>query len=165
MDELRGERVVLSPVTADDVEVPRSIHAMPEVAAWWGQPVEGFPLTDEPGSKRLTIRCEGHVVGLIQFGEEREPEHRHAWIDLFLDPAWSGQGLGSDAVATLVCHLQHARGHHRVTIDPVVDNAAAIRCYEKVGFRRVGVSERSWRDPSGVWRDSVLMELVAEPSG
>jgi aminoglycoside 6'-N-acetyltransferase len=29
-----------------------------------------------------------------------------------------------------------------VTIDPSVDNAAAIRSYEKVGFRPVGVMRR-----------------------
>ncbi len=159
---LRGELVVLEPLAPADAAVLRDMHAKPEVAAWWGQPEDGFPLTDEPEATRFTIRREGETIGMIQFGEESEPEYRHAWIDLFVDPAWAGRGLGTDAVATLVRHLQRDRGHHRITIDPALDNAAAIRSYEKVGFRRVGVTRRSWRDPGGVWRDSLPMELVTD---
>jgi aminoglycoside 6'-N-acetyltransferase len=33
----------------------------------------------------------------------------------------------------------HDRGHHRLVIDPAADNERAIRCYERVGFRRIGV--------------------------
>ena len=43
---------------------------------------------------------------------------------------------------TLGRHLIEDRGHHRLVIDPAVDNAAAIRCYAKVGFRTVGVMRR-----------------------
>jgi aminoglycoside 6'-N-acetyltransferase len=54
------------------------------------------------------------------------------------------------------------RGHHRITIDPAADNSAAIRCYEKVGFRRVGVMRRYERDVGGAgWHDGLLMELLA----
>ena len=49
-----------------------------------------------------------------------------------------------------------------MTIDPAVDNAPAIRCYEKAGFRRVGVMRAAWRDGwTGEWRDTLFMELVA----
>jgi aminoglycoside 6'-N-acetyltransferase len=61
-----------------------------------------------------------------------------------------------------VGHLIEVRGHHRITIDPASDNAAAIRSYEKAGFRRVGLMRRAWRDPSGIWRDAVMMELVVD---
>ena len=55
------------------------------------------------------------------------------------------------------------RGHHRITIDPAVDNVAAIRAYEKAGFRRIGVMRKSERDADGHgWHDSLLMELLAE---
>jgi RimJ/RimL family protein N-acetyltransferase len=30
-------------------------------------------------------------------------------------------------------------GHHRFTLDPNVNNAPAIRSYERLGFQRVGV--------------------------
>jgi aminoglycoside 6'-N-acetyltransferase len=40
-------------------------------------------------------------------------------------------------------------------------NVAAVRCYEKVGFRRVGVLRSYERDAGGGWRDGLLMELLA----
>ena len=54
-------------------------------------------------------------------------------------------------------------GHHRLTIDPAAANAAAIRCYRKVGFRPVGIMRAYWRDPhTGDWRDGLLMDLLAQ---
>jgi L-amino acid N-acyltransferase YncA len=38
---------------------------------------------------------------------------------------------------------------------------AAIRAYEKVGFRRVGVMRSYERGPDGSWHDNLLMDLLA----
>ena len=161
MSELRGEHVVLRPLDAADAPALREIHTKPPVAAWWGRMAEEFPF-DEPRSTRFTVLARDRPVGLVQFGEEKEPDFRHAWIDLFLDPEVHNQGLGTDTVTTLARHLFEDRGHHRITIDPAADNAAAIRCYQKAGFRPVGLMRAAWRDPDGDWRDVLLMELVAE---
>jgi aminoglycoside 6'-N-acetyltransferase len=145
----------------DEAEL-RRIHATPEVARWWDLPDEGFPSTDDPETIRLTIEVDGAVAGLIQFTEEVEPKYRHAGIDLFLDPALHGRGLGTEAVRRVVRHLFDDRGHHRITVDPAAANVAAIRTYEKVGFRPVGVMRRYERDVgAGGWHDGLLMELLA----
>jgi aminoglycoside 6'-N-acetyltransferase len=49
-----------------------------------------------------------------------------------------------------------------VVIDPAVDNARAIRCYERVGFRRVGVMRRYERGGHGAWHDNLLLDLLAD---
>jgi aminoglycoside 6'-N-acetyltransferase len=153
--------MILRPLAEADETELRRIHATPEVMRWWDVPSEAFPW-DEPESTRLTIEVDGAVAGLIQFSEELEPKYRHAGIDLFLDPALHGRGLGTEAVTRVVRHLIDDRGHHRITIDPAAANAAAIRTYEKVGFRRVGVMRRYERDViGGGWHDGLLMELVA----
>jgi aminoglycoside 6'-N-acetyltransferase len=153
--------MILRPLAEGDEAALRRIHATAEVRQWWDEPDERFPW-DEPESTRLTIEVDGAVAGLIQFWEEPEPKYRHAGIDLFLDPALHGRGLGSEAVRRVVRQLIDERGHHRITIDPAVANAAAIRAYEKVGFRAVGVMRRSERDVDGSgWHDCVLMELLA----
>jgi aminoglycoside 6'-N-acetyltransferase len=160
---LQGKLVRLRPLEPDDVSELRRIHETPEVARWWGRPESDFPLGDDPGATRFTVLVDGTIAGLVQYGEEREPDYRHAWIDLFIDPERRSHGLGTDAVSTVARHLIEDRGHHRITIDPALDNAAAIRCYEKAGFDRVGVTRLSWRDPGGRWRDGLLMELVVPP--
>jgi phosphoribosylanthranilate isomerase len=158
--ELRGRSVVLKPLAAADAADLRAIHVTPEVAAWWGEMDDGFPF-DEPQTARYTIWVDDRVAGLIQYGEEDEPDYRHAWIDVFVDPKLHGRGVGSDAVETVRDHLIRDRGHHRVTIDPSLDNVAAIHAYEKAGFERVGVMRRAERAPEGHWRDALFMEYVA----
>ncbi|HEY3190924.1 MAG TPA: GNAT family protein [Solirubrobacteraceae bacterium] len=157
--------MTLRPVRPEDAERLRAIRAVPEVAAWWGPVEDDFPFGDDPDATRFSVVLDGEVIGLVQFGEEADPDYRHAWIDVFLDPAHHGRGLGAEAVGMLARQLIEERGHHRITIDPATENAVAIRCYEKAGFRTVGVMHAAWRDPwSGAWRDTLLMELVVPAS-
>jgi len=153
--------MVLRPLAEGDEPELRRIHATPEVARWWDAPPADFPW-EEPEATRFTIEVDGAIAGLIQFGEELEPKYRHAWIDIFLDPVVHGRGVGTEAVRRVVHMLIDERGHHRVTIDPAAANAPAIRAYEKVGFRPVGVLRRAERDADGAgWHDDLLMDLLA----
>lgn len=159
-----GERLTLRPLAAADEAELLRIHSSEAVARWWDLPEDGFPWTDEPQAQRLVIELDGRVVGLIQYLEEASPRFRHASVDLFLDPAVHGRGIGTEALRRVVSHLVGERGHHRITIDPAAENAPAIRCYEKAGFRPVGVMHAYELEPGGEkWRDGLLMELLAGP--
>jgi aminoglycoside 6'-N-acetyltransferase len=163
--ELNGDRVVLRPLQVDDVPVLVEIQAQTSVARWWGRPDEEDLRRQAEGKSEETsfaITVDGAVAGLIQYVEENEPMYRHAGIDLFLSEEFQGRGLGTDAVRTLARHLVHDCGHHRLTIDPSTDNHAAIRAYEKAGFRPVGVMRQYERSPEGDWRDGLLMDLLAD---
>jgi RimJ/RimL family protein N-acetyltransferase len=159
MSELRGDIVVLRPLRIEDAARLREIHGESAVRAWWGDMEEPFPF-DEPESTRFTIWVGDEIAGLIQYGEEKEPEYRHAWIDIFVGTAFHGRGVGTDAVRTMARHLVQDRGHHRLTIDPSLDNKPAIRAYEKAGFEPIGVMKLAERSPDGVWRDALFMEQV-----
>lgn len=165
MTVLRGARVVLRPSLTEDVPVLAAIRAAPEVRARWrGEDdleAEIAGDLEDAGTVCLTIVHRERIVGMIQWYAEEEPDYRHAGIDLFLDPAVHGIGLGADAVRTLARHLVDDRGFHRLVIDPAADNAAAIRCYEKVGFRPVGTMRQYERGPDGTWHDGLLMDLLA----
>jgi aminoglycoside 6'-N-acetyltransferase len=154
--------MILRPLAKGDEAELLRIHTTPEVMRWWDAPHDGFPW-DEPESTRLTIEVDDVVAGLIQFSEENEPKYRHAGIDLFLEPALHGRGYGSEAVRRVVRLLIDERGHHRITIDPAVANVAAIKAYEKAGFKPVGVMRQAERDVGGAgWHDALLMELLAD---
>jgi aminoglycoside 6'-N-acetyltransferase len=157
MTELQGERVTLR--ILDVADVPRLRELRPR--GW--SPVEvDWPL-GASSSTRYTILLDGSVVGFIQSHENPDPEYRYAGIDIFVGTPYHGQGIGSDAVRTLVVHLVCDLGHHRVVIDPRADNAAAIRCYRKVGFKPIGVMRRYERNlETGAWNDNLLMDLLAE---
>ena len=165
MARLEGERVRLRPLEAGDLDRLTEIGAEPEVARWWGEITRAHLLEKSQGRDDATgfaVEHEGELIGLAQFSEPGEDEFKHANIDLFLTSAVHGQGLGRDAVRTLARWLVEERGHHRLTIDPALANVPAIRAYEAVGFRRVGVLRRYWRDPNGVWQDGLLLDLLAD---
>jgi aminoglycoside 6'-N-acetyltransferase len=160
---LTGPRVSLRTGTVEDVDRLVSILLEPDVARRWGTfehaDVEKQFVGDE---KVFVIELGGEVVGAIQYDEEDDPMYRHAGIDIFVTTARNNQGIGTEAIGVLVRYLIDEHGHHRLTIDPAADNAAAIRAYEKVGFRRVGVMRSYERGPDGTWHDGLLMEMLAD---
>ncbi len=165
MTTLQGAAVRLRPVERADIPTLATIRLTPEVRRWWrgGDDMVAEVEKDlaEAESNPLAIELYGRLVGWVQWQEEDEPDYRHASIDIYVDPAVHGRGVGSDAVRTLARHLIVDRGHHRLEIDPAADNAVAIRAYTKVGFRPVGITRRSERGADGTWHDGLLMDLLA----
>lgn len=162
--ELIGARVRLRATVSADRARLVEIRSTPEVRRWWrGEDLvaefdEG--LADD-ATCQLSIELDGDVVGLIQYGEEDDPEYRHASIDIYVDPAVHRRGVASDAIRTLVAYLIDVVDHHRLTIDPAAENRGAIECYRRVGFREVGVMRSYERRADGSWADGLLMELLA----
>lgn len=160
---LRGPRLLLRPIEAGDRTRLRAILTEPDVARWFGAGGPDASVDElydhEPGSS-FVIEAEGATVGWIGYAEELDPDYRHAGVDLFLATEHQGRGLGVEALRLIVRHLVRDRDHHRVTIDPAAANERAIRAYEKVGFRRVGVMRAYERGPDGTWHDGLLMDLL-----
>jgi aminoglycoside 6'-N-acetyltransferase len=162
---LEGALVSLRPAMADDIPALAKIRATPEVFMWWrgeGDMTSSVAedLADDE-AETFVVQHEGRVLGAIQWSAEDEPDYRHASIDIYLDPAVHGRGVGTDAVRTLARHLLRDKGFHRLVIDPAAANAAAIRCYSKVGFRPVGIMRQYERGSDGTWHDGLLMDLLA----
>ena len=154
--------MTLRPTTPTDREALKAIRDEPEVLRWWEPQSPDWP-GDEEDVELLTITLDGEVVGLVQFWEEPDDDYRHADVDILLATRHHGRGLGTDAMRTIVAHLTNDRGHHRITLTTSPDNARAVRVYEKVGFRTVGVTRHSERRHDGRWYDELLMEYVIDP--
>ena len=157
---LAGPRVTLVPVAAEHAERLRALHREPEVVRWWQEPADDWPFDAEPDTHSYAVLADSVVVGFAQWYAEDRAEFERAGLDLFLDPAVHGRGLGTELVRVLCTHLVDEQGFHRLVIDPA-DNAAAIACYAKVGFRPVGVLREYGRDRFGAWYDGLLMDLLA----
>lgn len=164
--DLAGDRVRLRPAVEADAAALVRIRSTDEVFAHWrGDDLEAEVRRDiaAPDHHLLVIEDQaGTEIGGIQWYTEDDPDYRSAGIDVYLDPTVHGRGLGTDAVRTLARYLFEVEGHHRLTIDPAADNVAAIRCYEKVGFRAVGVMRQYERGADGSWHDGLLMDLLAD---
>jgi aminoglycoside 6'-N-acetyltransferase len=161
---LRGERVLLRRGRPEDADRLSQIRNEPEVARWWGSDDIEEEISEQfiEADDAFVIEADGEVVGAIQYHEEDDPMYRHAGMDIYLTTSRHGQGLGTEAIRLLASYLFEDRDHHRLTIDPAADNAAAIRAYEKAGFRRVGIMRKYERGPDGTWHDGLLMDMLEE---
>ena len=128
---------------------------------WWQDPADDFP-ANLSRSTNYTVMLDEQVIGFAQWYAEEETIIRFAGFDLFLDPAEHGRGLGLETVRALCAHLIDVHGYHRVVVDPEVENETSIACFRKVGFRPVGVLRQYLRDRLGVWKDGLLLDLLAE---
>ncbi len=161
MTELGSGHLRLVPTTDEHADELLRIHRSDAVRVRWGEPEPGFPFDDED-IVAFTVFVNDQVAGFVQYAEENTPMYRHAGIDIFLDAAVQGRGVGREVVWLVADHLVHVRGHHRVVIDPAADNEPAIRCYAAVGFRPVGIMRRYERGQDGIWHDGLLMDLIAD---
>ena len=151
---IRGPRVLLRPLAGADLPWLREAARQPSVAAWWDVGT-GVGWVDEVLADDdvvpYVVEAAGQAIGFVQWSEERDPGYRCAWIDLFIVDGAQGAGYGREVVRTLAQWLVEQRGHHRIEIDPAADNVRAIRAYEAVGFRPIGVARRRERTVDGGW--------------
>jgi aminoglycoside 6'-N-acetyltransferase len=153
---LRAERLALRPLGDDDID---ALLEIVDASEWWGRADEDDLRCD---GMAFTIEVDGRVAGWLGVSEENEPDYRFAALDITLAPAHQDRGLGPEALRAVIDWLVTARAHHRFTIDPAAHNARAIRAYEKVGFRPVGIMRRYERGRDGAWHDNLLMDLLAD---
>jgi aminoglycoside 6'-N-acetyltransferase len=163
---LSGELVTLRPVQPDDRAALIEVLSEPSVVAVWdtrGPERSADELIEGDEDWMVwAIEVEGGFAGSVQASEEVEDaDYRHAGIDIFLSARFQGRGIGTDAIRTVARYLIDVRAHHRLTIDPAADNVRAIRTYEKVGFKPVGVMRQYERGPDGTYHDGLLMDMLA----
>jgi RimJ/RimL family protein N-acetyltransferase len=132
------------PLTAADLPLVASWLARAHVREWWNGPIEL-----EPGLGQFLALLDGEAIGYVQ-SYQATACHSDGWwlevtdpgvfgIDQFLaDAARLGQGLGTRMVREFVERLFTDLRVTRMQADPSPENARAIRCYEKAGFRRAG---------------------------
>jgi len=146
---------LIRPATGADLPLVRSWRERPHVRRWWGDPElepEAEKLADPRIGLFLAAR-EGRPFAFIQDYDVHgwTPHHfghlppGSRGMDLFIgEPDMLGQGHGSRILRQFVDAL-FARGVPAAGIDPHPDNAAAIRAFEKAGFRIAsGPLETQW---------------------
>jgi aminoglycoside 6'-N-acetyltransferase len=157
---LEGARMTLRPPTDADAAQLLAILRESEVSRWWVGYTADRVRDEiiEPGHA-LVMDIDGVCGGAIFLYPKEDPEYLHVVIHLFLGERWYGHRYGAEALAIAIAHLA-TLGHHRFTLDPNVRNVPAIRSYERLGFRRVGVLREYQLRPGGSHEDGLLMDLV-----
>jgi RimJ/RimL family protein N-acetyltransferase len=169
---LRGERVWLRPVEADDVPLLHRWENDPATAGAFQAPrprslremerrFGETPTISEEGGRLLVVRAEdGTPVGDVSFHRVRYGAYSPAMnIGIGVAPEHRGQGYGSEAQRLLADYLLAALPIGRVEAGTDVENIAEQRALERAGFTREGVARKaSWR--AGAWHDMVVYSRV-----
>ena len=143
----------LCPFREEDAETIAALLAEPEINSWWSD-------GDYDSEHGWIVEVAGALAGWVQYDEEAYEWFPSVAFDIALTSALHGKGYGRRVLRLAIEHFV-AKGHHRFTIDPNPENERAVRCYEAVGFKPVGVMRAYERNPDGGWNDGLLMDLVA----
>ncbi len=170
-ERIEGPRgLLLRPISASDIPNVFRWRHDPEVAQWWGDPPESEAAsaeeeleTDVNPCWRFIICEDGQDVGYIQYWHQYA-DTDYDWsagIDIYIgEPDARDRGLGPEAVRTLLDYLFEVKHLHRVTIDPEVGNARAVRAYEKSGFRMDGILRHNEQRDDGTYADTQYLSLL-----
>ncbi|MFD7611439.1 GNAT family N-acetyltransferase [Streptomyces sp. NPDC059828] len=136
---------LVSPCTADDPALRSLVDAMTaELVPVYGLPPDARPAPMAPEARFLLVRCDGEAMGCcaVQPAGPGVCELKR----MFVSPAARGTG----AAGALLAHaeqLASALGAGRMRLETGVRQPAAMRLYERSGYRRVANYPPHERDP------------------
>jgi RimJ/RimL family protein N-acetyltransferase len=172
------ERLTLRPATVADAEVTWAYRRLESVNEWLtGCPPDLDGYRDQfadPARLAATVVVElvdGPVIGDFMLRREDAwaqlevgDDARGAQVELgwVLDPAYTGHGYATEAVAALVRHSFDDLGVRRIVANCFLDNDTSWRLMERVGMRREAHAVRESLHRSGAWLDTVGYALLAD---
>lgn len=169
-------RIGFRALSATDLSMLAQWLADPRNSAHWGGPGETDALKDHLTDHRVAqwiVTRDGTDVAYIQdYDIHAYEDHPLAalpegarGIDTFIgQSSWMGAGLGPSYLALHVQRLFYS-GVPALGIDPDPENEAAIRAYEKVGFRGSEVVHTKWGTARvmSLWPNSAGAKDKAHP--
>lgn len=171
---------LFKPFATDDMPLLFSWMQRPHVAAWWksgayNEFIEKY--SPQALAQNHTVPFlmifEGTPIGYIQYYHADQTDggwwsHQHPMppgtvgMDILIgEPDFLHRGLGSIFIRKFIAKMFVDAIAPKIIIDPDASNLPAIRCYEKLGFRRLKevVAPAFLDGPSG---KLLLMELTQE---
>jgi RimJ/RimL family protein N-acetyltransferase len=164
-----GERVRLRPMMHADADHIARWSADPEFARnqWGRMRTQGVDAArrfigwfDKEDSRLFAIELEGRVIGFANYRDvSREDRTCEIGLGIGERDLWS-QGLGRDALRTLLRHLFEDLDLQRVSLHVIATNDRAIASYKASGFEVEGVERLSRRADDGSFHDMVAMAAI-----
>jgi len=103
------------------------------------------------------IMFQEHLIGVCGL-TDMNSLHRRAEFSLYIDPEWQEQGLGKNALKTLLSHGFSTFGLHSIFGETFAENPA-IGMFEHLGFKKEG-TRRDFYWKSGKFIDAHLYSML-----
>lgn len=168
--KLLGEKCYLSPVCMDDVE---------KYTEWLNDMEIGQFVTlsdtvldiDKEGVLLRKLMDEEHIFAIVEKDTNKvigncgihnvSQVHRNASLGIFIgEKTFWNQGIGTEATNLLLDFAFNILNLHNIYLSVMSYNKRAIRCYEKIGFKKIGV-QREFMFVSGKYHDVYLYDMLA----
>lgn len=165
------ETVRIEPMSADDWPAVRAIYEEgietgdatfeTEAPTW-----EAWDTAHRPDCRLVARDGEGRVVGWTAISPTSSRRVYDGVVEesIYIAAEARGRGIGVLLLEALFEAAESA-GIWTIQAGIEIENEPSLRLHEKVGFRRVGVRERIGRDPTGRWRDVVILERRSQRVG
>jgi len=150
----KDKQFTFQPLKEKDIQLLFHWFAQPHVAQWWPTPkkeekfFEHFlPRIRSKNTLPFLVLLNNVPLGYIQYYHITDQARQ--WfpilpketvgIDQFIGEATKmGKGLGTAFIKEFV-HFLFEQGFKTVIVDPDPKNKQAIKCYQKVGFKKIGI--------------------------
>jgi RimJ/RimL family protein N-acetyltransferase len=152
-----GHAIALRPATDRDWARIRAWLARPDIQKWWGPTAaaeaEVITALGSAAAIARMIEKDGkpigycHAVDASLWGDDLPADMPPGtWdLDIFIaEPEFRGKGLGITALEMLRDEVFSTTLAVAVSVFTSIENEAAVRAYEKLGFRWL----RVWNDPA-----------------
>ena len=162
---LKGEKVLLRPMTREDIPRQHEFNQDPEIHLLNASPPHVMPLEraeemyelctkKDRNADYFAIEADGKYIGNCSLKRVQAFPGVYRLGILIGDRECWNRGYGRDAVKLLLDFGFHHLGARRVSLDTNARNVRAIRCFEACGFVEEG------RPRKVVWLDGDYVDLV-----
>jgi RimJ/RimL family protein N-acetyltransferase len=146
--KMTGDKVYLSPVNVDDyekytkwvndLETGINVGFAPQIISK-GKEKESLEQLAADNNNFAIIENKSNIlIGNCGF-HNIDTLHRRAEIGIFIgDKEYLGKGYGTDALELLIDYGFNIRNLNSVMLSVREFNIRAIKCYEKIGFKKIG---------------------------
>jgi RimJ/RimL family protein N-acetyltransferase len=170
---LKGDRVVLRPIQAEDRARLYDLVESIDVRATASN-LPPLPLSLEEVEARdrrwleerhddsawFAIDVDGEAIGICGLHQIEHFQQR-AEVGIRIGEPYWGKGYGQDAVRTLVGYGFRHLNLRKISLRVLADDERAVGAYRKAGFVEEGrLREHAWYD--GAWHDELVMAVFRE---
>ena len=117
-------------------------------------------------SCRLVAKSEGKVLGFAALSptSSRPVYSGVAEVSIYIGEDYRGLGVGKTLLTNLI-KLSEENNFWTLQSGIIRDNTSSIQLHKKCGFREIGIREKVAKMDTGIWHDTVLMELRSTTVG
>ena len=160
--------VLLRPLSADDKQrLLTFVNALSEEAILWGNPPYDEAKIDRwmsGAGKGLSLVAinDDKIVGIAGIHAPSLPRMRGIGdMMIYLHQDFHGAGLGMAMTERLLA-LAKDKGLHRIGLEMVEDNEAAVRLYKKLGFKIEGTLRDAYYGTDKRYHNMLVMGLLIQ---